>query len=167
MESIYIPSLVNRLEQTEEIKFSEFFPHIETLTPVKGQLKVTHHGDYLQVKIKADTIITLTCDRCLQQYNHRLLINTEELIWLRRVDQPEVDVLVEDGQEDDLWESLPPDAHFDTSQWIYEQLSLALPPKQLCNEDCAGITLENPDLSEAITDQRWSALEILKKQLSS
>ena len=70
---------------------------------MKGTLKVIHQGDYLQVKIKADTIITLTCDRCLQQYNHRLLINTEELIWLRRVDQAELDIVAEDGQADDLW----------------------------------------------------------------
>ena len=82
METIYIPHLLTKSERKEVIDFDEFIPDLETLTPVRGRLQVTHQGNYLEVKAKAETIVTLTCHRCLKQYNHRLALNSSELIWL-------------------------------------------------------------------------------------
>ena len=63
MESIHIPWLLKLPEQTETIQFNECIAGLETLTPVRGRMQVTHKGNYLEVPAQAETIITLTCDR--------------------------------------------------------------------------------------------------------
>ena len=82
METLYIPQILKALNQKIEIPLEETIEEINTLTPIRGNMKVRHGGTFLEVTIDAETIITLTCDRCLKQYNHRLVLNTSELIWL-------------------------------------------------------------------------------------
>ncbi|MEB3248425.1 MAG: DUF177 domain-containing protein, partial [Merismopediaceae bacterium] len=60
--------------------------------------------------------------------------------------------------------SLPPDGHFDVENWIYQQFSLALPLRQLCGKNCQPPVVTAQEANPL--DQRWSALEILKGQLS-
>jgi uncharacterized protein len=128
-------------------------------------LEVTHQGNYLEVKGKAETIVTLTCHRCLKQYNYRLKLKSSELIWLEEVKQTdsasvEIEVVLED-----LVETLPPNGHFHPGKWIYDQLCLELPHKQICDPKCVGIIL-NDDVhtenSETISDSRWASLKSLK-----
>jgi uncharacterized protein len=94
MEAIYIPQLAKAPEQTEYIQVKEYFSALETLTPIQGNLRVVHRGNYLEVSAHAETIVTLSCDRCLQQYNHRLSIDPVELIWLEEPDEDEDELLV-------------------------------------------------------------------------
>ncbi|GGA08812.1 DUF177 domain-containing protein [Okeania sp. KiyG1] len=167
MEVIHIPSLLKKTEQTEAIKFEEFISDLETLTPVRGYLQVTHHGNYLEVKGKVETIITLTCDRCLNQYNHKLLINPKELIWLKEVkEQKDLFYLEVENSVEDLVETLPPDGYFNPKEWIYEQFCLAVPPRKLCDKNCQGIKLSDTNGSSSIIDRRWAGLESIKKQLN-
>lgn len=171
METIYIPRLLSKSEQTEVIEFDEFIPNLASLTPVRGRLQVTHQGTYLEVKAKAETIITLTCHRCLKQYNHRLVLNSSELIWLDkdadRLDKNPIEMKVE---FEDLVETLSPTGSFSPSDWLYEQLCLAEPHKQICDAKCVGIIVNNNDdanteSSETISDSRWASLAALKRQL--
>ena len=169
METIYIPHLLTKTERKEVIDFEEFIPDLETLTPVRGRLKVTHQGNYLEVKAKAETIVTLTCHRCLKQYNHRLVLNSSELIWLEETanqtdsSSAEIEVALED-----LVENLSPGGYFSPSDWVYEQMCLELPHKQICDTECPGISLTddaNTESSETVSDSRWASLEALKRQL--
>jgi uncharacterized protein len=169
METIYIPHLLTKSERKEVIDFAEFIPDLETLTPVRGRLQVTHQGNYLEVTAKAETIVTLTCHRCLKQYNHRLGLKTSELIWLdETVDRSdsgsgEIEVALED-----LVENLSPTGSFSPGEWLYEQLCLEVPHKQICDTQCPGILLaDNNDTesSETASDSRWASLEALKRQL--
>jgi uncharacterized protein len=89
MDPIYIPQLIKAPEQTTCVEVKECLPGLETLTPVQGKLQLTHAGSYLSVSAQVETIITLTCDRCLQQYNHRLVTQASELIWLETTPQPD------------------------------------------------------------------------------
>ncbi|HEY9907425.1 MAG TPA: YceD family protein [Thermosynechococcaceae cyanobacterium] len=165
MQAIYIPQLTKAPQSTTEIDFSEVIPDLETLTPVQGRIQVTHQGNYLKVTAQAETIVTLTCDRCLQQYNYRLKIAPSELIWLSDTGQPdEIELLDQEITTDDLVETLSPKGFFDPTTWIYEQLCLELPQKKLCEPDCPGIQLSS-ETTGAI-DQRWSSLASLKQQLS-
>ena len=168
MKEIYIPSLVKKTDQTESIKFEEFISELETLTPLRGYLQVTHYGNYLEVKGKVETIITLTCDRCLQQYNYKLMIIPTELIWLNEVktEKELINIEVENSVED-LVETLPPDGYFNSREWIYEQSCLAIPMRRLCDKNCEGIKLSDQDSSLSVLDSRWSALEVLKNQLNN
>lgn len=165
MEAIYIPRLLKAPSQTEVLEIKEFLPELETLTPVSGQLKVTHCGNYLQVAATTETIVTLTCDRCLQQYNYRLASNSSELIWLQENSNASEPALEVEVAFEDLVETLPPQGYFSPQDWIYQQLCLALPQRQLCDQECAGIT-PVAETTSPITDRRWAALEALKNTLS-
>ncbi|MDJ0734559.1 MAG: YceD family protein [Nostocaceae cyanobacterium] len=164
MEAIYIPQLTKAPERTEEIEVKEFLPGLETLTPVRGLIRVQHQGNYLQVSGKAEAIITCTCNRCLQQYNHRLLLETSEIIWLdesaNQKDQP----LEQEIAFDDLVETLSPQGYFYPSIWLYEQMCLEIPQRQLCDANCAGIQTTGRGSSDKSIDSRWASLESLREQ---
>ncbi len=163
MEAVYIPQLLKAPEQTQVIHVQEFLPDLETLTPVRGHIRVQHHGNYLDVSAQAEAISTLTCHRCLQQYNHRLTVDTSEIIWLEEGSQPDDVPLERELAWEDLVESLPPQGYFYPSEWLYEQLCLAIPQRQLCDAQCAGI--QTTQETQQSIDQRWASLEALKKQL--
>lgn len=161
METIYIPQLLKAPEKCEVIEIEEFIPGLETLTPLRGIMKVRHGGNYLEILLQAEVIVTLTCDRCLRQYNHRLSLNTSEVIWLDKNSQvfdnipSEREILVEE-----LEETLPPNGYFEPANWLYEQLSLAMPLRQLCSQNCQP---PDSDLSvnEPLIDKRWASLQTL------
>lgn len=165
MEPIYIPHLLKAPQRTLEFEFQEFLPGLETLTPVRGRMRVTHKSTFLEVATKAETIVNLTCDRCLKQYNHRLAIKTSEILWLQTsTEQLDPDEIDEDIAVEDLVETLSPQGHFSPEDWLYQQLSLALPLRQLCEGPCEVPDLpEQTNPSQPLKDSRWAALEALQK----
>ncbi|MEG3850514.1 YceD family protein [Microcoleus sp. herbarium19] len=169
METIYIPHLLTKTERKEVIDFEEIIPDLETLTPVRGRLQVTHQGNYLEVKAKAETIVTLTCHRCLKQYNHRLKLQSSELIWLEeKANQLDSNSGEFEVDFEDLVENLSPTGYFSPGDWVYEQMCLELPHKQICDRECPGIDLneaEETEISETPSDSRWASLAALKRQL--
>lgn len=166
MDAIFIPQLTKAPERTEEVQVKEFLPGLETLTPVRGRVRVQHHGNYLDVSVQAEAIITCTCNRCLQQYNHRLVVNAQEIIWLDEAANQEQDLPLErEVAMEDLVETLSPNGHFYPSEWLYEQMCLALPQRQLCDLNCPGILNSANKNAEKPVDNRWAGLEALKKQL--
>jgi uncharacterized protein len=166
LEPILISQLLQQRGRCVTLELQDHLADLETLTPVQGWLRVIHQGNYLEVQGKADTIKTLTCDRCLCQYNYRLAINLTELIWL--TDDRSSLTIPEDesgGKLDDLVETLSPQGYFDASQWLYEQLCLALPPVQRCDLNCPGLQSSATDTADM--DQRWAALDALRRSLSN
>ncbi|NJN49828.1 MAG: DUF177 domain-containing protein [Alkalinema sp. RL_2_19] len=165
MDAIYIPNLTHRADRCITIEFKQNIKDLESLTPVQGSVSVAHHGNFLEVQAVANTIVTLICDRCLQQYNHRLSCDAEEIIWLKDSELMMDELpLNEDLELDEMVENLPEDGHFDVEGWVYEQLCLALPQRQLCAGDCPGIPLPEPNPDDLL-DRRWAALSALKNQL--
>lgn len=149
------------------IEVDDYISDLETLTPVKGRIKIQHRGNFLEVLAQAETIATLTCHRCLQNYNARIQVDTSEFIWLQEP-QPEAYAEEVEVSLDDLVETLSPQGHFDPAEWLYEQLCLAMPQRQLCDQSCEGIPnpVASSDDASAETDHRWAALSALKQQLS-
>jgi uncharacterized protein len=161
MERVYIPSLLRQLEKTLAVPLDQHLQDLETLTPVRGELTISHQTTYLEVKGRAETIVTLTCDRCLQAYNHRVLVDAKELIWLEEPPDPATLPLEREVSLDDLVETLPPNGYFYPETWIYEQICLALPQPQLCDVDCQGIDLSATAAANPV-DRRWAALTQLQ-----
>jgi len=161
IEPIYIPTLQKAPNKSEQLDLKSFITGLETLTPVRGTMVVTHCGDYLQVSANAETIKTLICDRSLQQYNQRLKVETSELIWL----QSELDEGQPGEKEvslEQLTEQLPAKGYFDPETWLYEQFSLQMPVRQLSRDASAGAY----DYRDSpVVDQRWAALAALKEKL--
>jgi uncharacterized protein len=167
MEKIYIPHLLKAPKRTVELIIDGAIAQLNTLTPVKGRLGVRHGGNFLEVTAQAEAIVTLSCDRCLQNYNHRLRVDTSELIWLEAEIQSVDDLPAErEVSVEDLSETLPPDGHFEPEKWLYEQFSLAMPLRQLCGQDCPGATKTSTE-GEFHIDPRWSSLAALKEQLKA
>ncbi|WP_254966535.1 DUF177 domain-containing protein [Cyanobium sp. CH-040] len=142
-------------------------PELASLTPVRGWLRAVHRGSVLEVEGEADTIVTLSCDRCLQQYNHPLRFRTRELLWLRQADgepevepEPEAHDLPLDLEPDAGDETIDPRGSFDPAHWTFEQLSLQLPLVNRCGADCPGPAAWGS--SEAGTDPRWAGLAALR-----
>ncbi|AFZ36030.1 protein of unknown function DUF177 [Stanieria cyanosphaera PCC 7437] len=165
MEAIYIPRLLKLSERKEEVTIQESIAGLNTLTPIRGLMVIKHGGNYLEVVAKAETIVTLVCDRCLNHYNHRISINTSELIWLE-AEQSEDFPQEREVAVEDLSETLSPDGYFEPETWLYEQLSLAMPLRQLCGKTCQG-TEVTPSVASSGIDSRWASLADLKKQLST
>ncbi len=167
MQAIYIPHLLNAPNRTQTLLFDDFIPELESLTPFRGKMTVRHGGTFLEVGVKGETIITLTCDRCLQQYNRRLGLDTSEIIWLDKdAELPQNYPQEREVSLEDLSETLSPDGHFDPQGWLYEQLSLAVPLRKLCGKDCQPPTIKTKE-NKPIIDSRWSGLEALKRQLQN
>lgn len=166
MEAIYIPHLLKAPKRKAEIIVNDTIARLNTLTPVKGIISVRHGGNFLEVISQAETIITLSCDRCLQHYNHRLAIDASELIWLESELENIKDLPTErEVSIEDLSETLAPNGHFDPENWLFEQLSLALPLRKVCGENCPGAAVTSSKNENAI-DSRWSSLAALKEQLN-
>jgi uncharacterized protein len=160
--NIYLPHLASRKPPILTVDIEENFPSLSSLTPVRGQVTVSHRGSFLEIKGYAQTITSLTCHRCLGQYNHRLEADIDEIIWLK-----EVRKAVEDELED-LDEHLPEDGTLEVHDLVYQHLSLNLPFQNICAPNCVGIL---PTQSDALPlsdppnrlDQRWEALKKLKQ----
>lgn len=165
MRAIHIPQILNAPNKTVSFDVAEHLPQLETLTPVKGEVIVIHQGTYLDVKGRADTIMTLECDRCLQSYNARVQVDTSEMVWLEEPPTHDED-FEKEVDLDDLVESLSPNDNFDPGEWLYQQMCLAIPQKQICKAECTGISFHNPDSAVEAIDHRWAALSLLKQQLS-
>ncbi|QPN69338.1 DUF177 domain-containing protein [Synechococcus sp. CBW1108] len=122
---------------------------LATLTPVRGELQATHLGNVLEVKGRAEAIVTLCCDRCLQHFNMTLSAASTELILIGAAES-------DDSQ---LVERLDPRGSFDPEHWIFEQLSLQLPIVNHCGSHCPGPATWS-SASSGI-DPRWQALQNL------
>lgn len=164
MRAIHIPNLLKQPGKTQVVEVREHLDGLETLTPVRGEVRVTHQGTYLEVQGQAEAIVTLTCHRCLQNYNHRLETAPKELIWLRETPDLADYPLEREVAAEDLVETLSPYGDFHPEDWLYQQLCLALPQQQLCDAGCDGIAV-NAEANGPEVDRRWAALAQLKASL--
>jgi uncharacterized protein len=160
------------LENGKEWQIHQPLNELSSLTPVRGSLRAVHRGNVLELEVEARTIVTLCCDRCLQQFNHPLSFETREVLWLgeqARVDGIAPETVLEGDLEvleldaDALTESLDPSADFDPEHWVFEQLNLQLPVVNRCGEGCPGPNLQGTGSDpDAVIDPRWAALKKLQ-----
>ena len=103
-----------------------YLDQLQSLTPVRGIVEAEHRGNVLAVEGDLSTIVTLTCDRCLGQFNLELSSRPSELIWLGTT--PPTDEQLQESEDieaiDGLVESLDPRGSFNPEQWAFEQLNL-------------------------------------------
>ncbi len=162
LRPIPLEELLHQPRQTLTLDFQQFLEGFDSLVPVEGSVQITHRGTFLEVAGEAKTIVTLTCHRCLQQFNHRLILQPHEIILIRKPADAEAAEL--DLEMEDLVEQISPWAVFDPADWLYQHLYLALPQQLACGEDCPGPEIPQEQPSSGI-DPRWAALLALQKRL--
>ncbi len=136
------------------------FADLQSLTPVRGHLRALHHGTALEVAGEVETIITLACDRCLQQFNHVLRAEVQELMQCSDASLSASDTFVS-PMGNDLDDRLDPTGSFDPERWLFEQLSLQLPLVNRCGGDCPGPACWGT--APSVVDPRWAALQALSQ----
>ena len=143
-----------------------------SLTPIRGEISAKHLGNKLKLTGKIHTIVNLHCDRCLNQFNQKLIFDSEELICISPSgkESPPSRRTNDIYDRDCLLEYLSPFESFDPESWIFEQLSLQMPMLKICGDDCPGPSkLQTPlpktnqnshSQFSGSMDPRW---EVLKK----
>jgi uncharacterized protein len=134
-------------------------------------LQINKTGHQVLVRGKVNGEVKLTCARCLEDFNveidEKVDIELRPLLDLDNTAQER-----ELGSDDLDVEFFRGDA-LDVGHLAVEQISLAIPMKPLCREDCGGIC---PDCGadrtmgacgcQPVTDPRWNALKDLKDQIN-
>ncbi|QNI99459.1 hypothetical protein SynA1562_00614 [Synechococcus sp. A15-62] len=145
---------------------------LPSLTLVRGHVSAEHRGNVLAVEGKLSTIVTLCCDRCLNQFNQSLSCTPSELIWLgdKQPTADELELSGEVAEMEGLVDVLDPRGQFDPQQWAFEQLNLLLPVVNYCGDHCPGPPglQQQPVTSDANpkdVDPRWQALQQLQQQI--
>lgn len=139
---------------------------------VTGSLQIRKTGQQVLVLGNVDGKVKLTCARCLKDFiaeiQEKVDIELRPVLDLDRAARER-----ELGSDDLDVEFFRGDA-LDVGHLAAEQISLAIPMKPLCREDCGGIC---PDcgadrtlgtcVCEPDTDPRWNALKDLKLKIDN
>ena len=134
---------------------------------VQGKIKLVRTGRGMLVKGTLHTEVGVTCGRCLNVYSCPLTLNIEEEYF------PTTDMVSGTAlplPEEVGYFTIDECYVLDLAEAIHQYITLAIPMKPLCREDCAGICLtcghnlnQGPCgcLSQEV-DHRWSEVNKLK-----
>ncbi|WP_320676329.1 DUF177 domain-containing protein [Prochlorococcus sp. MIT 1300] len=135
------PISIKELESfnTPKVWEVECFLHsFNSLWPITGWVSVEHLSESIIVKSELQTLIELCCDRCSQQFEHKLFCNTEELIRISTKNNKKSHYTQMESSHElaELNESLDSSSNFDPERWIFEHVNLELPISKHCGEKC-------------------------------
>lgn len=158
-----------------ELDLNQDDPSVRDLNirgPVTGSLLINKTGHQVLVRGRVDGEVQLTCARCLREFYFG--IGEEVDIELRPVLDLDKAVQEKELGADDLDVEFFRGDALDVGHLAAEQISLAIPMKPLCQDDCVGICPEcgverasGTCKCEPDTDPRWSALKDLKFRIEN
>ena len=133
---------------------------------IQGKIKLVRTDRGILVKGTLQTVIEVTCGRCLSFFNCPLVLNIEEEYF------PTTDVVSGVSlplPEEPSYFTIDEYYVLDLTEAIRQYMMLAIPMKPLCCEDCAGICLTcGHNLNQGPcgclpqeADSRWSELNRL------
>lgn len=93
---------------------------------VEARVEISRTTRGFALRLRADVVLGGPCARCLEPADLALAIEARE---------------VEQGGSEagELSSPYVDDGYLDPTAWLHDALTLALPEKVLCREDCAGI----------------------------
>ncbi|MBN1460665.1 MAG: DUF177 domain-containing protein [Armatimonadetes bacterium] len=132
--------------------------------PVTGQLEVENTGSLLLVRGRLQTVVRLTCVRCLGTFERPLDIQFEEEF---ATGETEPDIVTMDRDEPEA--SAMKSFVLDVAELTRQQLAVNVPMAFVCRENCRGICPKcGQDLNEGTcdcppeaVDGPWSKLSAL------
>ena len=155
------PSLVIPVQESLEMEVSAFGGEpVEFLEPVRVEGTLRHVGGWIiEFKGTVDATVRMACSRCTKP---TVVPLHNDIVQRYIADRQEN----ESGDED---VEVYFDEVIDLTELIYSEVSLAIPMKVLCKEDCKGLCpVCGKDLNEGPcacvqedSDPRWDALKSL------
>jgi uncharacterized protein len=133
-----LPKLSLRLPFKEEI------PGLEAVKPVVGDLTLFVSATGMRLVGQVQTLMKLSCHRCLRPYFQNLLVDLDERFVLSTFDEEQAIPREGELRRDDFVEVLPPDGALDITDVVYQAVTLAVPSSCLCSADCPGPPLAPP-----------------------
>ncbi|MFQ5417075.1 MAG: DUF177 domain-containing protein [Myxococcota bacterium] len=138
----------------------------EAPEPIAFRLTAHRMGEDLLLEGRAEAVLQLECSRCLARYRHGLRevfrLVLEPAGGRTPADPEAAQALVKDGVclGDEIEVGWYRGNEIDLDAFFREVVSLALPVKPLCKEDCAGLCPHcGIDLSERTCDCRETKVE--------
>jgi uncharacterized protein len=142
-------------------------PEIVIQAPITGKVKFTKIPQGILVNGEMETVIEVSCGRCLEPFDVQTDIEIEEQF------RPLLDIMtgarLPIGDDDDSATVIDERNHLDLTEVVRQDLLLALPNHPLCREDCKGLCPTcGANLNDGecacegeLTDPRWDALKSL------
>lgn len=118
------------------LKAMESAGECQFLAPLNLELTAAREYDHFRVQGSVSTAVRLTCSRCLVEFSSQ--ITSQFTIFYLRGAGPPQDEEVELSEEDLVSVTFEGD-EIDLSPEIAEQVSMELPYKPLCSEECQGL----------------------------
>jgi uncharacterized protein len=107
-----------------DLEFS--LPNASVSDEVAAALDLRSIVDGVVLRGRADVVVELTCTRCLTEWQTAMQVPLEAVFRL----EP-------DDEDDEL--PIEPGGWIDVEPVIHDEVSLAVPAKPVCREDCAGL----------------------------
>ena len=109
---------------------------ISLAEPLEVRILVSSAGNKYILDGRMKGQIVLRCDRCLEAYEHHLDTEFRLVLVVRPVENGQVEVEL---FREDLEEGFVTDLVIDLAEITREQVFLALPMKNICRSECAGL----------------------------
>jgi uncharacterized protein len=151
------------------LSFREALAVADAVKPVVGDLTLTLGSWGVQVSGRVQTLLKLTCGRCLRAYFQSLNVVIDEQL----VHQVEDRAGRRDREllKDDFVEPIPINGMLDIGDIVYQAVTLASPTFCLCGEECPGpplpdgagdgASLVRDKQDDSKLDPRWKNLKTL------
>jgi uncharacterized protein len=139
------------------IDFHESLEGTQAVKPVVGDIVVTASSTGMKLTGKVQTLLKLSCDRCLRPYFQPIVVDIDEKFVVDSLS--EWDGVGKAPQRErelnkrDFFETLPPDNTLDISDVVYQAVTLATPTVCLCGAECPGPAMPTKSGKKATLNQ--------------
>ena len=157
MHKVLIEDIEFEPNKTLHYTFDDFIEELNC--NLKAELDLRSLGNFIEISGHAEGKIILTCDRCLNEYEHKLDIDIEETYAKKSLqDEYGQEVELKRGQ---FITDLDGEKEIDIYDLLYQSVILALPNKKVCGINCnEGMFVSDEDIK--VHDERMDIFKTIK-----
>lgn len=122
------------------MNFRENIEDLGAVKPVLGDLTVSASATGMKISGTVQTLLKLTCHRCLRPFFLNINVPLDEFFVENRTDREIAERFPKEREllASDFVEELSEDGILDITDLVYQAVTLATPVSCLCGDDCPG-----------------------------